>query len=112
MVVYDDVGNIVFKAGDPAILAKLPAPHEYAMANGRHRVSESLRGTTNIGTGTKSKDYELLSANGHYRIIVPLSNKFEDVGALAISMAETVVTDAVDQCPIEVEDHQLRQHLI
>ncbi|MEM8687085.1 MAG: MFS transporter [Pseudomonadota bacterium] len=100
LVVYDDVGNIVFKAGDPAILAKLPAPHEYEQfqrEQGRTLGNDATKGTTSIATGSKSKDYELLSANGHYRIIVPLSNKFEDVGALAISMAETVVTDRVDR---------------
>ena len=62
---------------------------------GRSRANEGVRGTTVIGTSSQGKDYELLKANGHYRIIVPLSNKFEDVGALAISMAETVVTDRV-----------------
>ncbi|NNF80393.1 MAG: MFS transporter [Rhizobiales bacterium] len=96
LVVYDDIGNIVFKAGDPAVLAKLPAPHEYTRKDGRSRAKDGIRSTTIIGKSAKSKDYELLSANGHYRIIVPLSNKFEDVGALAISMAETVVTDRVD----------------
>ncbi len=96
LVVYDDVGDIVFKAGDPSVLAKLPAPHEYESKDGRHRANDGTRGTTAISTSAKSKDYELLKANGHYRIVVPLSNKFEDVGALAISMAETVVTDRVD----------------
>ncbi len=95
LVVYDDTGNVVFKAGDPAVLAKLPAPHEYNRKQGRSRANEGVRGTTVIGTSSQGKDYELLKANGHYRIIVPLSNKFEDVGALAISMAETVVTDRV-----------------
>lgn len=79
--------------GDPAILSELPAPHEYPKKKGS-RYSGS-RGNISVGSSGTSKDYELLRANGHYRIIVPLSNKFESVGPFAISMSEAVVNDRV-----------------
>jgi len=97
LVVYDPDGNVVFKAGDPTIVDRLPPP----MTVDEHVAAPEKKGSfpsaASIRKRADRKDYSLQRLNGHYRITVPLRNKFEQVGSLAITMSETVVTSRVQK---------------
>ncbi|MGI9387988.1 MAG: MFS transporter [Methyloligellaceae bacterium] len=95
LVVYDPKGNIVFEAGDQAVIDQLVFPENAKNKTAPASISERVAINSKNNRKGKGDDYELNNENGHYRISVPLRNKFETVGYLAISMAETAVNTRV-----------------
>lgn len=97
LVVYDPAGNVVFKAGDATIVDQLPPPMYIDEHVATPEDKGSFPSAASIRKRADRKDYSLQRLNGHYRITVPLRNKFEQVGSLAITMPETVVTARVQK---------------
>lgn len=95
LIVYDTEGEVVFKAGDLSIVEKLSAPVYVDEFAASPSVEGSFPSAAKIRKNVEKKDYSLERLNGHYRITVPLRNKFEQVGSLSITMAESVVTSRV-----------------
>lgn len=95
LVVYDPKGNAVFKAGNQAVIDQLDFANSPKKQAGLLLASKRAAISSEVARKGKSGDYQLTHENGHYRISVPLRNKFETVGYLAISMSETSVTERV-----------------
>ncbi|MGI9385872.1 MAG: MFS transporter, partial [Methyloligellaceae bacterium] len=94
LTVYDPRGTVVFSTGDSAVLANLPALTKFPEHNEAASSAASTRNSAISSPDTRDK-YNLERADGNYRIVVPLRNKFETVGYLGITMSESVVMDRV-----------------
>ncbi|MGI9405281.1 MAG: MFS transporter [Hyphomicrobiaceae bacterium] len=96
LIVYDPSGTIVFSAGDSSIIQSLPSPQPFSEEKVNATASWSSAKAA-AGQQDNRKKYELMNADGQYRIVVPLRNKFETVGYLGITMSESVVVDRVGE---------------
>jgi len=94
LIVYGPREEIVFSAGDVNIIKDLPGPRNFASIRNADTSSPAGRDAA-ARLPNQRKKYELIKNDGHYRIVVPLHNKFEIVGYLGITMSEAVVTDRV-----------------
>ncbi|MEL6287798.1 MAG: MFS transporter [Pseudomonadota bacterium] len=94
LTAYDLTGDVVFSAGDVAIIRNLPKPFEI-VSPVRTIESSVASGAQRASKTEQRKRYILARQNGHYRIVVPLRNKFETVGYLGITMPESVVENRV-----------------
>ncbi len=97
LVVYDPEGQVVFRAGDSSIVQNLPPPSGADLAPEVEEDNGSFPSAATIREKAERKDYTLERVNGQYRVTVPLSNKFEQVGALSITMSQSVVTERVNK---------------
>ncbi len=80
LIVTDAAGDIVFVAGEDSSASDLVAT-----------LPEGARATAVGANG----DFLLQEVSGHYRVTVPLDDKFEQVGELYITMPTSAVTDYV-----------------